>query len=110
VRLRAVAEWRINVVALLAKVAVMVPLFLSIKEVAKISGESTWTVKDLLRRGIYKARKSGRRTLVEFESVKNRAETLPIATFAPPTRRSVISQTPAEEAQPKRHYRRRILA
>jgi hypothetical protein len=88
----------------------MFPLFVSIKEVAEMTGESTWTVKDLLRRGIYKARKAGRRTLVEFESVKQRADSLPIAQFAPPSRGSATSRTPAEKAQPevKRPYRRRL--
>jgi hypothetical protein len=50
--------------------------------------ESVWTTKDKLRRGIYRAKKSGRRTLIEFASVKAAAEALPTATFAPPRRRS----------------------
>jgi hypothetical protein len=42
-----------------------------------------------LRRGVYRAKKSGRRTLIYFASVKEHAETLPDAKFAPPrTRKS----------------------
>jgi hypothetical protein len=76
-------------------------LFWSIKETAEISGESTWKVKNLLRLGTYRARKSGRRTLVEVASVMERAESLPIATF---------TQIPAEKPQVKRPYRRRVMA
>jgi hypothetical protein len=58
----------------------------SIKEIADATGESTWTVKDKLRRGVYRGRKSGRRTLVELASVKEAWQNLPVATFAPPRR------------------------
>lgn len=61
--------------------------FRSIDESAKILAVSAWTVKDLLRKGILRARKSGRRTLVECESISTYAASLPIATFTPPVKR-----------------------
>jgi hypothetical protein len=65
------------------------PGFLSIEATAAYMAESIWTTKDKLRRGVYRAKKSGRRTLVEFESVKAAAAALPDAKFAPPrTRKS----------------------
>jgi hypothetical protein len=68
----------------------------SIKEIADATGESTWTVKDKLRRGVYRGRKSGRRTLVEFASVKEAWLSLPIAVFSPPRRRNSRSTTQPE--------------
>ncbi len=60
------------------------PLFLSIKNTSTFTGESEWVVKQKLRRGRYRARKSGRRTLVEYASIIEDAATLPVAKFAPP--------------------------
>jgi hypothetical protein len=60
------------------------PIFLSISETSRITSDSTWRVKELLRLGIYEARKSGRRTLVSFESIRKRCNALPVAVFAPP--------------------------
>lgn len=60
------------------------PLFLSIRDTSKITGESEWTVKQKLRAGRYRARKSGRRTLVEYDSVKEASAALPVASFAAP--------------------------
>jgi len=58
------------------------PIFLSIKRVSEIMGEGEWRTKELLALGAYEAKKSGRRTLITFESVKRRAASLPAATFA----------------------------
>jgi hypothetical protein len=55
----------------------------SIGEVARRTGESQWTVKDKLRRGVYLGKKSGRRTLVIVDSVKKHINELPDAVFAP---------------------------
>jgi hypothetical protein len=71
----------------------------SIKEIADATGESTWTVKDKLRRGVYRGRKSGRRTLVEFASVKEAWLDLPEARFAPPRRRRAARPAQAETSQ-----------
>jgi hypothetical protein len=60
------------------------PLYVSIKIAADYTAESQWKVKERLRDGTYRARKSGRRTLVEFASVKEHAVKLPKAEFAPP--------------------------
>jgi excisionase family DNA binding protein len=63
------------------------PAFLSIAEAATYTAESQWTVKDKLRRGIYRAKKSGRRTLVDMASVKAHLADLPDAKFAKPSPR-----------------------
>jgi hypothetical protein len=68
--------------------ALLEPKYINIKDTAEYSSESQWVVKDKLRRGIYKARKSGRRTLIEFASVKSHLADLPAAKFAPPPRKS----------------------
>jgi hypothetical protein len=66
--------------------AALEPAYLSIAETAIYTAESEWTVKDKLRRGIYKAKKSGRRTLVEMTSIKAHLANLPDAVFAKPSR------------------------
>ena len=63
------------------------PAFVSIEDAANYTSESPWVIKDLLRRGILKAKKAGRRTIVEFAGVKARAANLPVAKFAPPRER-----------------------
>jgi hypothetical protein len=69
------------------------PEFLSISDAATYTAESEWTVKDKLRRGIYRAKKSGRRTLIIFSTVKDHLASLPDAKFAPP-----VSKTHREAA------------
>lgn len=59
------------------------PVLISIADAATYTGESVWTVKERLRLGIYRAKKSGRRTLVTLESVKAFVDALPDATFRP---------------------------
>ena len=59
------------------------PLFISIKDSARERAVSDWTIKDELRRGLLRARKDGRRTLIEYASHIERAESLPKAEFAP---------------------------
>jgi hypothetical protein len=59
------------------------PLYISIASAAKLSDESPWAVKARLRTGVYRARKSGRRTLVELASVKAYLASLPVAKFRP---------------------------
>jgi hypothetical protein len=60
------------------------PLGLSIKKTAEITGESPWQVKKKLRNGTYKAKKSGRRTIVIYKSVKAAWANLPDAEYLPP--------------------------
>jgi hypothetical protein len=64
------------------------PAFVSVKFAAAFVAESPWAIKDKLRRGILRARKAGRRTLVEFQSLRDYAASLPTATFAPPRPRT----------------------
>jgi hypothetical protein len=61
------------------------PGWVSVAFISHWTGESSWTVRNVhLREGHYKARKSGRRTLIEFASVKAFMSKLPVATFAKP--------------------------
>jgi hypothetical protein len=64
------------------------PKFLSIIDVARFTAESQWTVKAKLRAGIYRAKKSGRRTLVVFDTVKRHMAELPDVKFAAPPRKN----------------------
>lgn len=64
------------------------PILVSIPTAADHTGESVWTVKQRLRAGIYRARKSGRRTLVELKSIKEHVATLPPAEFKKPRDKS----------------------
>lgn len=66
---------------------ILEPGYISIDDAAYYTGESRWTVKDLLARGIYRGKRAGRRTLVEFASVKERLANLPDAKFAAPRER-----------------------
>jgi hypothetical protein len=59
------------------------PFGLSIADTAAMTAESVWTVKEKLRTGEYTAKKSGRRTIVVFQSVKDHWARLPDATFNP---------------------------
>jgi hypothetical protein len=63
------------------------PAFISIQDAATYMAESTWTIKNRLRLRQLRARKSGRRTLVEFASLKEFVQALPVARFAPPRQR-----------------------
>lgn len=67
------------------------PFGLSIKKVAEITGESQWQVKEKLRNGTYKAKKSGRRTIVIYQTVEAAWKSLPDATFKPLKRRENLT-------------------
>jgi hypothetical protein len=69
------------------------PLGVSIKQTAELTGESPWTVKEKLRNGTYKAKKSGRRTIIIYQTVKAAWERLPDAEYLPPKprRRAAIA-------------------
>jgi hypothetical protein len=58
----------------------------SIEEVATMTSQSRWSVEEKLRLGHYRAKKSGRRTLVVIDSVKQDFDALPDATFNPSRR------------------------
>jgi hypothetical protein len=53
------------------------PLGLSIKETAAITSESEWQVKARLSSGEYKAKKAGRRTIIDYQSVEDVWKSLP---------------------------------
>lgn len=56
----------------------------SIKTTAEKTAQSEWSVKRGLRRGDYRAKKRGRRTIIEPQSVVEHHNSLPDAKFAPP--------------------------
>src|SRR5262249_48859845 len=58
-------------------IQIIEPLGLSIGETAELTGESTWIVYQKLRDGRYRAKKSGARTIVIYESVKSAFNDLP---------------------------------
>jgi hypothetical protein len=60
-----------------------------VDDVAAYSGESPWTVRDHIRQGHYRAKKSGRRVIVEMASVDEYIANLPDATYAPLRRRTL---------------------
>ena len=55
------------------------PMFVSVRDAAKILAESPWTIRDKLRRKVLAGKKSGRRTLVVMASIRAHAESLPDA-------------------------------
>jgi excisionase family DNA binding protein len=65
------------------------PAYISIADAAIYTGESEWTVRDHIRQGHYRAKKSGRRVLVETASIDERLASLPDATYAPLHRRTL---------------------
>jgi hypothetical protein len=71
----------INPQIIIASVAPLDPALISIADAALYTSESEWTVKERLRQGVYRAKKSGRRTLVILDSVKAYVASLPDAKF-----------------------------
>jgi hypothetical protein len=65
------------------------PAYRAITDVAVHTAESEWTVRDHIRQGHYRAKKSGRRVLVEMASVDEYIANLPDATYAPLRRRTL---------------------
>ena len=63
----------------------------SIKKTAEKTSESEWKVKQKLRAGVYRAKKSGRRTIILPESVEANFRNLPDAQFAPPRQKKTTT-------------------
>jgi len=59
------------------------PLTVSIDAAAALTGESPWSVREKLRLGVYRAKKSGRRTLVVYSTIRDHLKNLPDASFGP---------------------------
>lgn len=53
------------------------PLAVTIQEAKRLSGWSTWRIYDELKRSRITARKQGRRTLINYASIKARLADLP---------------------------------
>jgi hypothetical protein len=71
----------------------------SIRKTSEKTSESPWKVKERLRAGQYRARKAGRRTIIEPASVREVWAKLPIATFAPPRVRRSARTAQSENQQ-----------
>jgi hypothetical protein len=82
------------------------PLGLSIKTTAAITGESEWQVKEKLRTGTYQAKKSGRRTIVIYQSVKAAFDALPDWTAAKLTQPQQVQEQAHVAAAAARAHRR----
>lgn len=80
-------DWHGYGAALAAVAHFAEPLGLSIADVAAMTSELQWTVKQKLRSGVYRAKKSGRRTIIIYQSVKEAWANLPEAEFLAPRRR-----------------------
>ena len=78
------------------------PLALTIKQTEKATSESRSRVYNLIGEGVYEAVKSGRRTLVIFESIKRRFASLPRANIKAPPPRPPRAIT--EEPRPRRGW------
>jgi excisionase family DNA binding protein len=57
------------------------PLFYSVDDAAHELAMSKWWVREMLRRGVLRARKAGRRTIIENDSFRAYAAALPAAEF-----------------------------
>jgi hypothetical protein len=68
------------------------PMFEEITESARQLALSQWSIKDLLRKGKLRAKKAGRRTLVDVQSRKDYANSLPDAKFLEPKPRRRIAE------------------
>jgi hypothetical protein len=76
------------------------PLAVTFDQAELQTGESKGQLKRLVRRGELKAVKSGRRTLIIYQSIKDRLASLPAATYAAPAK-GKSAATP----QPRKHGR-----
>jgi excisionase family DNA binding protein len=70
------------------------PLACTINEASRISGEPRTKIYSWLKTGKLKSKKSGRRTLILYESLKQAIADLPDAKFTPP--RSPPSPSPKQ--------------
>jgi hypothetical protein len=58
-------------------IKIVEPIGLSVEQTAEVTGESTWRVYEKIKNGTYRAKKSGARTLVDAQSVKEAYNALP---------------------------------
>jgi hypothetical protein len=68
------------------------PEFESIAESARQLALSEWSIKQLLRQKKLKAKKAGRRTIINVQSRKDYAAGLPDAEFLPPRRNAEVKE------------------
>lgn len=55
----------------------MEPIYLSVKEAARVLGVSTWTMYQKLDKQVIESRYEGRKRLVDVESLRQYAKSLP---------------------------------
>jgi excisionase family DNA binding protein len=74
--------------------SIIEPMFVSVRDAAVVLALSAWTIRDMLKRGVLTAKKSGRRTLVTMESIRAHAEGLPDAVLGhgPPVKAAIEGQ------------------
>jgi hypothetical protein len=80
------------------------PVACTIPRTSQITGESRSTVYGLVGEGVYEAVKSGRRTLIIYESIKRRFASLPRAVIKPPRPRpprALTTEAPRRGRKPK---------
>jgi hypothetical protein len=70
------------------------PLAVSVDQAARITGESRSQIYNRVGRGEYRAIKSGARTLIIYESIKQRFANLPAAKIKTPAPRKRRVATP----------------
>ena len=66
------------------KASPLEPITVSIEQTEKLTGESRSQIYNRLGRGEYTGVKSGRRTLIVYESIKAHIASLPPAVIKPP--------------------------
>jgi hypothetical protein len=71
----------------------------SINQTSANTSEGVWKVKERLRKGEYRARKAGRRTIIEPASVREVWANLPVAKFAAPRVRRSARPAQSENRQ-----------
>jgi hypothetical protein len=59
------------------------PLAVTVQETQRLTGESRSTIYNHIANGDYKAKKSGARLLILYDSIKHRIEALPDAKIKP---------------------------
>jgi hypothetical protein len=74
------------------------PVLVTIQAAARMIGNSQWTVRDKIKRGILDAKKDGKRVLVTMQSIRAHVENMPTA---------IIGQGPPVQAAIDGRKRRR---
>jgi hypothetical protein len=74
----------------------LAPLTVTVEQAEHLTGESRSQIYNRIGRGEYQALKSGRRTLITYDSIKRRIAALPKAAIRPPKPRKPAHATAAK--------------